>query len=81
MAARIERELKKEIQEFDKYSRAMEKFTFVLFILTIVFIAVNLPTMLVELKSMATTELAALFISEVLLVIVIVYVAKTVLSR
>jgi hypothetical protein len=81
MAARIERELKKEMKEFDKYSRTMEKLTFVLFILTIIFIAVNIPTMLIELKNMGTTELAAVFVSEVLLVVVIVYVAKTVLAR
>jgi hypothetical protein len=81
MAARIEKEIKAEMNEFSRNSRTIEKLTFVLFIMTIVFIAVNIPSMLVNLKGMGTFELASLFVSEMMLVLVILYVARTVLSR
>ena len=73
--------MQKEMGEFARYSKMMEKFIAVLFVFTIILIAVNIPAVLVDIHLLSSVEIQALFLCEIILVVVIIYVVKKVLSE
>lgn len=79
MADRIGKEIKKEMTEFARYSKMTERFIVVLFVFTMVLIAVNLPAMIVDLRMLGAADIETLFFCEVLLVVVMILVGKKVL--